>query len=262
MQVISRPFSCARGPRDLSASPRLGRRANSICSSTSRRASILEKSSRSLISSRSAPAEDLTRVRYSRCSALSSVPSASSDRPMMAFIGVRISWLMLARNSLLARLAASAASRARPACFLGALAIGDVRVGGDEPAARGRVAPDLEDGAVRAQPLEPVRQGLTGGRDALLHRSSGSPGPYSPALDVVADEVGVGGSRAARCPREARGDRRSSGSRRACAGRRRPRGGPGRCSRGWRGGRRSGRRARPRDPGAGAGRARGPSPCG
>ena len=32
--------------------------------------------------------------------------------PMMPFIGVRISWLMLARNSLLARLAASAASLA------------------------------------------------------------------------------------------------------------------------------------------------------
>ena len=30
--------------------------------------------------------------------------------PMMPFIGVRISWLMLARNSLLARLACSAAS--------------------------------------------------------------------------------------------------------------------------------------------------------
>ena len=33
--------------------------------------------------------------------------------PMMPFMGVRISWLMLARNSLLARLAASAASLAR-----------------------------------------------------------------------------------------------------------------------------------------------------
>ena len=33
--------------------------------------------------------------------------------PRMAFIGVRISWLTLARNSLLARLAASAASLAR-----------------------------------------------------------------------------------------------------------------------------------------------------
>ena len=41
--------------------------------------------------------------------------------PMMPFIGVRISWLMLARNSLLARLAASAASlasrMAASACF-------------------------------------------------------------------------------------------------------------------------------------------------
>src|SRR5262245_10372018 len=33
--------------------------------------------------------------------------------PRMPFIGVRISWLMLARNSLLARLAASAACVAR-----------------------------------------------------------------------------------------------------------------------------------------------------
>ncbi len=32
--------------------------------------------------------------------------------PRMPFIGVRISWLMLARNWLLARLAASAAARA------------------------------------------------------------------------------------------------------------------------------------------------------
>ena len=32
--------------------------------------------------------------------------------PMMPFIGVRISWLMLARNSLLARLASIALSRA------------------------------------------------------------------------------------------------------------------------------------------------------
>jgi hypothetical protein len=32
---------------------------------------------------------------------------------MTAFIGVRISWLMLARNSALARVATSATSRAR-----------------------------------------------------------------------------------------------------------------------------------------------------
>ena len=57
-------------------------------------------------------AEICTISRYSRCSGDSSVSSASSVMPMTPFIGVRISWLMLARNSLLARLAASAASRA------------------------------------------------------------------------------------------------------------------------------------------------------
>jgi hypothetical protein len=40
---------------------------------------------------------------------------------MMAFIGVRISWLMLARKALLARLAASAAVAARGGQFGGAL---------------------------------------------------------------------------------------------------------------------------------------------
>ncbi len=38
---------------------------------------------------------------------------ASCARPTSAFSGVRISWLVLARNALLARLAASASSRAR-----------------------------------------------------------------------------------------------------------------------------------------------------
>src|SRR5437879_11276712 len=54
-------------------------------------------------------AEECTMSRYSRCSGLRSVSSASSVMPRIPFMGVRISWLMLARNSLLARLAASAA---------------------------------------------------------------------------------------------------------------------------------------------------------
>ena len=37
--------------------------------------------------------------------------------PITAFIGVRISWLMVARNELLASLAASAAARASCACL-------------------------------------------------------------------------------------------------------------------------------------------------
>ncbi len=46
--------------------------------------------------------------------------------PMMAFIGVRISWLMLARKSLFAWVAASAACLAWSDGFLGALPGRDV----------------------------------------------------------------------------------------------------------------------------------------
>ena len=45
--------------------------------------------------------------------------------PMMPFIGVRISWLMLARNSLLARLAASAASLLSRSSLVDPLELGD-----------------------------------------------------------------------------------------------------------------------------------------
>ena len=55
---------------------------------------------------------DRSVARYSRCSGVSDVSASSSAIPNTPFIGVRTSWLMLARNSLLARLPASAASRA------------------------------------------------------------------------------------------------------------------------------------------------------
>ena len=48
----------------------------------------------------------------SRCSGSSWLRSSSPLMPMTAFIGVRISWLIAARNVLLAALAASAAPRA------------------------------------------------------------------------------------------------------------------------------------------------------
>ena len=57
-------------------------------------------------------AELFTISIESRCSRERRVSSTSSVMPRMPFIGVRISWLMLARKSLLARLAASAASLA------------------------------------------------------------------------------------------------------------------------------------------------------
>jgi hypothetical protein len=48
----------------------------------------------------------------SRCSSLSGVSSKRPLMPMTAFIGVRISWLIVARKALLASLAASALARA------------------------------------------------------------------------------------------------------------------------------------------------------
>ena len=49
---------------------------------------------------------------YSRCSSLSAVSSRRPVMPMTAFMGVRISWLMVARKAPLASLAASASRRA------------------------------------------------------------------------------------------------------------------------------------------------------
>ena len=54
--------------------------------------------------------ESITVPAYSRCRGARLLSSNSSVMPTMAFKGVRISWLMLARKLLLARLAASTAS--------------------------------------------------------------------------------------------------------------------------------------------------------
>ena len=75
-------------------------------------ASIFDKSSRSLMRVSNASPERRAVSAYSRCSGVSGVSSSSPVIPMTPFIGVRISWLMAARKSLLARLAASAASLA------------------------------------------------------------------------------------------------------------------------------------------------------
>ena len=49
---------------------------------------------------------------YSLCSSSSGVSSRSPVMPITPFMGVRISWLMFAKNSLLARFAPSASSLA------------------------------------------------------------------------------------------------------------------------------------------------------
>ncbi len=81
-------------------------------SSSSFRDSIFEKSRMSLRILSSVSAEPRSVPIASRCSSVRSVSSTSSAIPMMPFIGVRISWLMFARNSLFARFASIARSRA------------------------------------------------------------------------------------------------------------------------------------------------------
>ncbi|MCY1418795.1 hypothetical protein D9M71_343640 [compost metagenome] len=66
----------------------------------------------SLSSPSSERAEYCTVYRCRRCMSSSELPSSSSVKPMMAFIGVRISWLMLARKALFAAAARSARSLA------------------------------------------------------------------------------------------------------------------------------------------------------
>ena len=63
---------------------------------------------------------------YSRCSGINGVSHSKSAMPMIAFIGVRISWLMRARKSLLARFASSAASLAFVDSAFGLLPLGGV----------------------------------------------------------------------------------------------------------------------------------------
>ena len=60
----------------------------------------------------SASEDERTSSRARRCSAARSVSRTSSTNPSTAFIGVRISWLMFARNALRARATRSARSRA------------------------------------------------------------------------------------------------------------------------------------------------------
>ena len=111
---VPAPCSCARTRERLAASAeRVAQGGTSIASSSSLPASILEKSRMSLRIASSDSADRWTMVEILALLRPSAAcPGRSSVMPMMPFIGVRISWLMLARNSLLARLASIALSRA------------------------------------------------------------------------------------------------------------------------------------------------------
>ena len=105
-------FSCAR-PATISmtfSSSSLSEKP--VRSSSSCEASTLDRSRMSLIRlSRLSPARRKI-CTYLSCSGDSGVLASRSAMPMIAFIGVRISWLMLARKSDLVRLALSAAALA------------------------------------------------------------------------------------------------------------------------------------------------------
>jgi hypothetical protein len=75
-------------------------------------ASILETSSRSFTVAKRPDADRRRANKYSCCSAAEVVFSTNSVIPRTPWIGVRSSWLTLAKNRVLASLAASAASLA------------------------------------------------------------------------------------------------------------------------------------------------------
>jgi len=81
-------------------------------------ASIFEKSKISLMMLSRASPERLMILTDSLCSALSGVFNSRLTKPNTPFNGVRISWLMVAKKSLLARVALSAASLARSSSVL------------------------------------------------------------------------------------------------------------------------------------------------
>ena len=85
-------------------------RLNGPASISSFPASILEKSRMSFNILSSASAEYLMASMRGRSSPPSVPSRARLAMPMIPFIGVRISWLMFARNSPLSRLACSARS--------------------------------------------------------------------------------------------------------------------------------------------------------
>ena len=79
-----------------------------ICSKTIFPASTFAKSKMSLIKTINASPLILIAEKYSFCFSVNSVFKSTFVKPIIAFIGVRISWLILERNCCLERTATSA----------------------------------------------------------------------------------------------------------------------------------------------------------
>ncbi len=131
---------------------------NTVLSSSSRPASILEKSSTSSMMRSSACALSRMVATVRRCAASSPWRSSTSIMPSTPFIGVRISWLMVARKVDFAWFAASASARSRSASRqrhlgrgarlglrqLALLQLGDVAIDAEQAAVGERLVGELD----------------------------------------------------------------------------------------------------------------------
>jgi len=102
------PLSAARWRCSATTSSMVSRRSNSSASSTSLPASILEKSSTASMTTRSDSPDRWMIDTRRRCLSSSAVFSSSSAVGSTPFMGVRISWLMVARKRDFAWVASSA----------------------------------------------------------------------------------------------------------------------------------------------------------
>ena len=116
-----RPLACAWAASRSATSSMVSRTSKSVTSMVTCPAPSFEKSRISLMMlSRESALLRMVRA-CERCSALSVVSSSRLVMPITPFIGVRISWLTLARNSDLCRFASSASRRASSAAACAAL---------------------------------------------------------------------------------------------------------------------------------------------
>ena len=92
------PFSSTRSSSTSTTLSTSSFKSKGAFSKTSLPASILEKSRMSLMISKRASPDRLPVSEYNCCSLLSCVSSRRPNTPSTPFSGVRISWLIIARN--------------------------------------------------------------------------------------------------------------------------------------------------------------------
>ncbi len=142
-------------------------------------------------SSRPRPDESMVRT-HSRCSAVSGVSSSSCVKPSTPFIGVRSSWLMVARNSLLARFEASAiampelafSSAARIRYCSPAVAI-EVSAARRTSASVSRICMRMRSSECAALPSWALRSGVSSSPRARRSASWASVSGSVPRIDLI-----------------------------------------------------------------------------